>query len=145
MVLLDLVLPRRCLVCGDPGDELCGPCRRTLPRLPPPWCERCGAPTGWPVRRCGECSGRRLAFASARAAVIYAPRVGALVGAWKERGQRGVAAIAAELVYETVRRPDADALVPVPADPGRRIRRGHSTSARLPGGPGARRGLPVPG
>ena len=37
----------------------------------PPWCERCGAPGPWPVRRCAECSGRRLAFARARAAVVY--------------------------------------------------------------------------
>ena len=30
------------------------------------------APLGpWPVRRCAECSGRRLAFASARAAIVY--------------------------------------------------------------------------
>src|SRR4051794_39090105 len=143
MALLDLVLPRRCLVCGEPGTELCAPCRRLLPRLPPPYCERCGAPTGWPVRRCAECTGRRLAFASARAAVIYDPPVRALVGAWKERGQRGVAAIAAELVYETVRRPDADALVPVPADLGRRIRRGHSTAARLAAELSARWELPV--
>jgi ComF family protein len=131
MALLDLVLPRRCLVCGEPGAELCAPCRLALPRLPPPYCERCGAPTGWPVRRCSECNGRRLAFATARAAVIYDAPVRALVGAWKERGQRGVAAIAAELVRETIRRPDAEAIVPVPADPGRRARRGHSTAARL--------------
>ena len=32
---------------------------------------RCGAPTAWPVDRCRECSGRRLAFASARSAVAY--------------------------------------------------------------------------
>src|SRR3954469_915933 len=105
MALLDLVLPRRCLVCGEPGFELCPPCRRALPRLPPPLCDRCGAPTAWPVRRCGECSGRRLAFASARAAVIYDPPVRTLVGAWKERGQRGVAALAAGLGGETGRRP----------------------------------------
>ena len=143
MALLDLVLPRRCLVCGEPGVELCAPCRRALPRLPPPYCERCGAPTGWPVRRCAECTGRRLAFATARAAVIYDAPVRALVGAWKERGQRGVAAIAAELVVETMRRPDADALVPVPADAGRRIRRGHSTAARLAAELAERWGLPV--
>jgi ComF family protein len=143
MALLDLVLPRRCLVCGEPGVELCARCRRALPRLPPPLCERCGAPTAWPVRRCGECSGRRLAFASARAAVIYDPPVRTLVGAWKERGQRGVAAIAAELVVETVRRPDGAALVPVPADPDRRIRRGHSTAARLAAELGERWSVPV--
>ena len=75
--------------------------------------------------------------------MIYDAPVRALVGAWKERGQRGVAAIAAELVQETVSRPDADALVAVPADPGRRVRRGHSTAARLAAELGERWELPV--
>ena len=35
-----------------------------LVRCAPPWCDRCGAPGPWPVRRCAECSGRRLAFAA---------------------------------------------------------------------------------
>ena len=30
----------------------------------PPVCERCGSPGPWPVRRCAECAGRRLAFAT---------------------------------------------------------------------------------
>src|SRR5215475_14382031 len=129
MALLDLVLSRRCLVCGVPGAELCAPCRRALPRLPAPFCERCGAPTGWPVRRCGECAGRRLAFTTARAAVAYDPVVRALVVGWKEQGRRRVAALAGEVVAAAVRRPDVDALVPVPADAERRARRGHSPAA----------------
>ena len=44
--------------------------RRCAP-IAPPLCARCGAPTAWPVERCRECAGRRLAFASARAAVAY--------------------------------------------------------------------------
>ncbi|MET0260076.1 MAG: double zinc ribbon domain-containing protein, partial [Gaiellaceae bacterium] len=66
--LLDLILPVRCVVCDAAGEQLCRACRDALPRLCPPWCHRCGAPTAWPVERCRECSGRRLAFASARAA-----------------------------------------------------------------------------
>jgi ComF family protein len=143
MPLLDVLLPRRCLVCGDAADELCERCLAALPRLPPPFCERCGAPTGWPVRRCGECSGRRLAFASARAAVAYDPVVRALVAGWKEHGRRHVAALAAGLVVATVRRPDADALVPVPADAERRARRGHSPAARLAAQLGAGWDMPV--
>ena len=45
---------------------------RALRPLRPPRCARCGAPTAWPVERCRECAGRRLAFASARSAVEYA-------------------------------------------------------------------------
>ena len=73
--LLDLILPLRCVVCDAPGEQLCRACRDALPRLAPPLCARCGKPTEWSVARCGECAGRRLAFASARAAVAYDDRV----------------------------------------------------------------------
>src|SRR3954469_11050871 len=110
MPLLDLVLPRRCLVCGEPGVELCARGRRALPRLPPPLCDRCGAPTAWPVARCRECSGRRLAFASARAAVAYDDDVRRLVRAWKERGLRRLAAEAAEVLAGVLPPPSSTVL-----------------------------------
>src|SRR5438046_7419646 len=108
--MLDLLLPQRCLVCGTGGSQLCVPCRSSLPKLEPPLCERCGAPTAWPVRRCLECAGRRLAFASARAAVAYDEQVRRLVAAWKERGLRRLAEEAAAVTAERVARPKADVL-----------------------------------
>src|SRR5690349_6123475 len=71
--MLDLLLPPRCVICGIGGRQLCAGCRDELPRIEPPLCARCGAPTVWPVERCRECAGRRLGFASARAAVGYDP------------------------------------------------------------------------
>src|SRR5207249_9473596 len=68
--VLDLLLPRRCVVCARPGAQLCPACWGALRRVEPPLCERCGAPTIWPVARCRECTGRRLGFASARAALV---------------------------------------------------------------------------
>src|SRR5436190_14419200 len=108
--MLDLLLPQRCLVCGAGGAQLCAGCRGALPRLVPPLCERCGAPTAWPVRRCRECAGRRVAFAGARAALAYDIRVRALVSAWKERGLRGLAGVAAEIVAEAIDPPVADTI-----------------------------------
>jgi len=129
--VLDLLLPQRCLVCGTGGTQLCAGCRASLPGLPPPLCERCGAPTAWPVRRCLECAGRRLAFASARAAVTYDADVRRLVAAWKERGLRRLAAEAAAVVDERVPRPEAAVLTYVPADGDRRRKRGHHPAERL--------------
>ncbi|HEY8627995.1 MAG TPA: double zinc ribbon domain-containing protein, partial [Gaiellaceae bacterium] len=86
--MLELLLPQRCLVCSVQGIQVCERCRAGLPRIVAPLCERCGAPTAWPVARCAECSGRRLAFASARGAVAYDAAVRALVREWKERGLR---------------------------------------------------------
>ena len=75
--------------------------------------------------------------------MIYDERVRRLVAAWKERGQRTVALLAADLVVAAVRRPDVQALVPVPADPDRRVRRGHSPAARLAAELGTHWQLPV--
>jgi ComF family protein len=129
--VLDLLLPQRCTVCSLPGSQLCGGCRSSLPRIRPPLCERCGAPTAWPVARCRECAGRRLAFASARAAVEYDARVRRLVAGWKERGLRRLAPTAAELVLATVEPPDVQSLTFVPRDRDRTLRRGHHTAEAL--------------
>jgi len=101
-----------------------------LPRLRPPWCERCSAPTAWPVRRCVECAGRRLAFTTARAAVAYDDRVRALVAAWKEQGLRELAALAVDLV-EDLEHSDPHALAWVPPDRDRALWRGHHPAERL--------------
>jgi predicted amidophosphoribosyltransferase len=122
---LDVLLPQRCLMCSTTGAALCGGCREQLPRLRPPLCARCGTPTAWPVDRCRECAGRRLAFASARAACAYDGTVRTLVAGWKERGLRRLAALAAELVVEQLEPPTADVLAWIPADHDRRLFRGH--------------------
>jgi predicted amidophosphoribosyltransferase len=129
--VLDLVLPERCAICEMPGRTLCDGCRATLTRLTPPLCERCGSPGPWPVRRCAECAGRRLAFAQARSAIVYDGHARRFVRSWKERGRRALASDAAALVAEIVPRPTVDALVPVPGDPERALRRGDVPSRAL--------------
>jgi predicted amidophosphoribosyltransferase len=129
--VLDLLLPQRCLVCGSAGSQLCTACSDAFPRVEPPWCERCGAPTAWPVARCRECSGRRLGFAQARAAVAYDASVRSLVAGWKEHGLRRLADHAAAIVAEALLRPDAAVVTFVPADRRRRGERGHHPPERL--------------
>ena len=142
-MLLDLVFPRRCIVCGGPAEALCGACRMQLRRLGAPRCARCGAPTAWPVERCRECSGRRIAFASATAAVAYDDPARRVVAAWKEQGLRNLAVLAAELVAQSVPRPRAYTISFVPADADRRLKRGHNPAERLATELGARWELPV--
>lgn len=143
MGLVDLLLPQRCVGCGMPSDVLCGRCLALLPRLAAPLCARCGAPTAFPVDRCRDCAGRRLAFASARAAVAYEGSVRRLVIAWKERGLRRMAGLAAGLVAEAVPRPAAAVLCFVPPDGDRSVRRGHHPPERLAWALGGLWGLPV--
>lgn len=133
MRALDLLLPERCAICETPGRSLCAACRGSFVRLAPPVCERCGSPGAWPVRRCAECAGRRLAFANARSAVVYDAQARRFVRSWKERGRRRLARDAAELVAEVAPRPAVDGLVPVPGDPERAWRRGDVPSRSLAG------------
>lgn len=130
-MLLDVFLPNRCTACELPGPALCLGCRDSLIRLSPPLCDRCGSPGAWPVRRCAECRGRRLAFASARAAIVYDEPARRFVQAWKERGQRRLAREAAALVVETLARPDVAVLAFVPSDAGRTLERGHRPAEAL--------------
>ncbi len=79
--------------------------------------------------RCGDVSSARGGGSPSRrreAAVVYETRARAFVSSWKERGRRDLAAAAAGLVVEAFPIPPAVALVPVPADPDRRARRGPS-------------------
>ena len=123
MWLIDLVLPHRCVACRTAADALCASCRARLRPLLPPLCNRCGAPTSWAVERCRECAGRRLGFASARAAVVYAGPAVAFVHAWKERGRRRLAPLAAELVLAQCERPAADVITYIPPDRVRQLER----------------------
>jgi len=141
--LLDLILPVRCVVCGAGGEQLCEACRGALPRLAEPRCDRCGAPTAWPVARCRECAGRRLAFASARAAVAYDEAVRRLVRAWMERGLRTLATEAAAVVAESLPAPGVSGLAFVPADRARGLERGHQPAERLARELGERWSLPA--
>jgi len=140
---LDLVLPVRCVSCGEHGSGFCGSCRARLTPISAPLCDRCGAPTAWPVLRCAECSGRRIAFAGARAAVVYDETVKRFVAGWKEQGLRRLADVAADLVVERVPRPGGVMLAFVPPDVDRTLKRGHHPAERLARGLAERWELPV--
>jgi predicted amidophosphoribosyltransferase len=130
--LVDLLLPTRCAACGlEDAAPLCLSCAARLVPLKAPLCDRCGCPTMWPVARCRECAGRRLAFARARAVVAYEGAAVALLSSWKEGGLRNASAFAASLVVSAVARPAAEAVTYVPATRDRELWRGHNPARRL--------------
>ena len=141
--MLDLVLPQRCVVCGLRGTQLCSACLSELPRIEPPLCERCGTPTAWPVRRCRDCAGRRLACARARGAVPYAAAVRASRAAGTARAPRRLAAAAVSVVIEVVPSPAVEVVTFVPPDPDRGLKRGHHPPRQLAELLAVRWGLPV--
>jgi predicted amidophosphoribosyltransferase len=140
---LDLLVPGRCAACGRGERLVCAACRAALFFLRPPLCARCGAPVAWPVERCFECAGRRIPFATARAAVAYEGPARALVAAWKERGLRSLTAELAAVIAATLTKPEAEVLVPIAGDPDRSLWRGHSTAEALARALGDEWDLPV--
>lgn len=141
--MLELLLPQRCVVCSASATQLCERCFALLPRIRAPLCERCGAPAAWPVERCRHCAGQRLAFARARAAVVYDERTRAVVAAWKDRALRRLVDAAAAAIAEVVPAPRSDVLTFVPADRDRSLRRGHDPPRRLAEALAARWDQPV--
>ena len=83
------------------------------------------------MRRCAECAGRRIAFSTARAAILYDERAQRVVTAWKERGQRRLASAAAALVVDVLARPDVVAITFVPSDGERTLARGYRPAEAL--------------
>jgi predicted amidophosphoribosyltransferase len=75
--------------------------------------------------------GRRLSFASARAAVAYEGPARPLVAGWKERGLRPLAHEFASLVAEVVSRPPVEGLAFVPGDRDRSLKRGQNAAEAL--------------
>ena len=145
MKLLDLILPVRCVVCGAGGEQLCAACRGAPPAAWPSRSAIAAArrPRG-PSRRCRECAGRRLAFASARAAVAYDD------GGPAPRRAPGRSAACARSPprrpTSSPRRspaPAAAALAFVPPDRARGLERGHHPAERLARELGERWSLPV--
>jgi predicted amidophosphoribosyltransferase len=66
-----------------------------------------------------------------------------LVAAWKDRGLRLLADAAADVIFETVEKPDVAALTCVPADGDRSVKRGHHPAERLAHALAERWELPV--
>ena len=148
--LLDLLLPRHCIVCEQPVERgsvspACGACWARLPTLRWPQCERCGqplvvrdvpAPAAPGPRRCRWCD-QLPAYVRAVRSVCWAPDepAGSLVHAFKYDGwtaladdmARRMAAVA--WPHDVV--PERAALVPVPLAAERARERGYNQSALL--------------
>lgn len=78
--LLDALLPRACLLCGDRAcNALCDACTVDLPRLEGPLCPVCATPLATPAPACGSCLGSPPAFDATLAPLRYAFPVDRLI------------------------------------------------------------------
>jgi predicted amidophosphoribosyltransferase len=146
--LIAVLAPPACAACRAPLDDaaalVCGPCLRGLPWLRTGGCRRCGLPS-----HAGRaCPAAAAAFATAWAPLAYAGPARDLVHALKFRSALPLtrlmsAQIAANAPPWALGR--ASAVVPVPAAPARRRRRGFDPGELLAAQVADRLGLPAVG
>jgi predicted amidophosphoribosyltransferase len=140
--LLAVLVPPACVACrvplGRAGLWLCSSCSRALPWLSGRVCVRCGLPGHH------RCPATGAAFARAWSPLAYDGVARELVGALKFRGALPLAAFMAAHMAANLP-PDlrGGALVPVPAQPRRRRRRGFDPAAALTAALAPRLDLPV--
>lgn len=150
-VLLDVLLPPRCLGCGEgvaAAGSLCSDCWSKAAFIAPPVCACCGFPFGYEMGAdalCANCAGESPAYDRARAVLRYDEGSKGLVLGFKH-GDRteGAKAYAewleragAELLAQ------ADLLVPVPLHWRRLLKRRYNQAALLCHALGERCGVPV--
>jgi ComF family protein len=76
-VVIDGILPPRCLACGatvGEPDTLCPVCWASMTFFAPPWCARCGLPFPHPMGEgavCAECARGDMSWHRARAVLRY--------------------------------------------------------------------------
>lgn len=140
---LSVLLPPRCLVCGDivgGPASLCAPCWSKVEFISPPFCACCGYPfehpqgeVAGPDALCAACLAERPRFDRARAVFRYAPDSRDMILAFKHGDRTDAApAFAAWMARAgTGLIEQADLIVPVPLHYWRFVRRRYNQAAML--------------
>lgn len=135
---IGLVLPPRCLACGEivgAQGDLCAPCWQPLRFIQPPFCPGCAVPLrGDPSQECcAACQAAPPPWRQARAAVAYDEASRRIVLGFKHYARLEAAPLLARwlsVAGEDVLA-EAELLVPVPAHRWRLARRGYNQAALL--------------
>jgi predicted amidophosphoribosyltransferase len=124
--MLDLLVPRACLVCRAPGAMLCRVCRGALAWLPSD-----------PVRGAAcELAWAPVAYDGAARALVHALKLRGLTATADLMAAQIAAGVPAELLADRT-------LVPVPGNPRKRRARGFDPAERIARALARRTGLPT--
>jgi ComF family protein len=138
-VVLDMILPPRCLSCGEPVAgvrQLCAPCWSRAEFVSDPMCARCGLPLDYDVGSdavCGACAQKAPVYQRARAALRYEGTGRSLILALKHGDRTDAAPALASWMARAGRDvlADCDLIVPVPLHRRRLFDRRFNQSAML--------------
>jgi len=128
-IALDLLFPRWCIGCGREGDFLCPSCLKSLPRIKPPLCPRCGRPQSRAIL-CSSCAGWRAKIDGIRSPFRFDGVIRQAIHELKYRNLRAVAGLFARLLndYLIANPVPGEVVVAVPLHPKRLRERGYNQS-----------------
>jgi ComF family protein len=131
-IALDLLFPRWCVGCGKEGDFLCSDCFRSLARIMPPLCPRCGRPQLNAVL-CPVCVGWPASIDGIRAPFKFDGAIRQAIHELKYNNLRAIAPLLGKWLgdYLAANPLPAEVLVPVPLHRKRLRERGYNQSRLL--------------
>ena len=131
-IALDLLFPRWCVGCGREGDFICPACLKSLPRINPPLCPRCGQPQLNAVI-CPVCVGWQASIEGIRAPFKFDGVIRRAIHEFKYNNLRAMAALLGQRLgdYLAANPLPAEVLVPVPLHRKRLRERGYNQSRLL--------------
>lgn len=130
--LLDTVFPQHCVACGSAAPAavpLCDPCRSALRPIGGLRCAICGVPLVSEYELCLRCRSRRLHYDRHRSVFAYTGVAKQLIVAYKFDGRFRLAGLLCSYLAPLI--PRGAVVVPVPASPRGRRRRGYDQVERL--------------
>jgi ComF family protein len=131
-IALDLLFPRWCVGCGREGDFICSACLKSLVRITPPLCPRCGRPQLNAVV-CPTCIGWPAAIDGIRAPFKFDGVVRQAIHELKYNNLRAIAPLLGQWLADYLKANPlpAEVLVPVPLHRQRLRERGYNQSQLL--------------
>ncbi|RPJ60703.1 MAG: ComF family protein [Dehalococcoidia bacterium] len=142
--ILDLFFPKRCVGCGREGYYICFSCRRTIRRILPPICPRCGRPQPGGTL-CPSCINQQIGVDGIRSPFRFEGVIREAIHQFKYSNLRDLSGFLAGMLYEYLLKypMPGDVLVPVPLHPRRLRERGYNQSVLLAKELGRLTALPV--
>ena len=143
-IALDFLFPQWCVGCGKEGEFICYSCRRSLPRVMPPLCPRCGKPQPSGIV-CPTCVSWQAEIDGIRSPFRFDGVMRQAIHQLKYRNLRAIAKPLAKSLndYIAANPIPGEVLIPVPLHPKRLRERGYNQSSLLAKELGKLTSLPV--
>jgi len=142
--IVDFLFPQWCIGCGKEGEFICPSCRRSLPRVMPPLCPRCGKPRPSGTL-CPTCVSWQAEIDGIRSPFRFDGVMRQAIHQLKYRNLRAITEPLAKLLndYLATNPIPGEVLVPVPLHQKRLRERGYNQSSLLAKELGKLTNLPV--